>query len=138
MTALDSSAILRGVSRSLIGIVPAIVMLLVLGDKDNYGTEQSNWVYLALVLIVLGFIIGGAVAGRSAPEAPFMHGAAAAFIAWGVPQIISVIVNMAQDDGVNIVGLFFNGLLAASIGVVGAGIGIRRGTLDDGGGEPTG
>ena len=64
MTALDSSAILRGVSRSLIGIVPAIVMLLILGDEDNYGTEQSNWVYLALVLIVLGFIIGGAVAGR--------------------------------------------------------------------------
>ena len=138
MSALNSSVILRGVSRSLIGIVPAIVMLLVLGDKDNYGTEQSNWVYVALVLIVLGFIIGGAVAGRSAPGSPFIHGAAAAFIAWGIPQIISVVVNVAQDDGVNVVSLFFNGLLAASIGVVGAGIGIRRGTLDNGDGESTG
>ena len=138
MTALDSSAILRGVSRSLIGIVPAIVMLMVLGDEDNYGTEQSNWVYLALVLIVLGFIIGGAVAGHSAPDSPFIHGAAAAFIAWGIPQTISVIVNVAQDDGVNVVGLLFNGLLAASIGVVGAGIGVRRGTLDNGDGESTG
>ncbi len=138
ISALDSSAILRGVTRSLIGIVPAIVMLLVLGDEDNSGTDQSNWVYLALVLIVVGFLIGGAVAGHSAPQSPFTHGAVAAFIAWGVPQVISIIVNIAQDDGVNVVGLFFNGLLAASIGVVGAGIGIRRGTLDDGGGEPAG
>ena len=80
----------------------------------------------------------GLTAGRSAPGSPFIHGAAAAFIAWGIPQIISVVVNVAQDDGVNVVSLFFNGLLAASIGVVGAGIGIRRGTLDNGDGESTG
>jgi len=138
MSALDSSAILRGVSRSLIGIVPAIVMLVLLGDDDNSSTDQSNWVYLALVLVVVGFLIAGAVAGRHAGESPFMNGAAAAFVAWAVPQGISAIVNVAQGDGVNVVGLLFNGLLAASIGVVGAGIGIRRGTLDDGGGEPAG
>ncbi len=138
LSALDRSAVLRGFAVALLGVVPAIVMLLTLGDDDNTTTDQSNWVYLALVLIVLGYGAGGAAAARRSGSSPFAHGAAAAFLAFAAPQLIGVIVNLAQGDGVTVVALIFNGLLAPSIGVVGAGIGIRRGTMDDGGGEPAG
>ena len=138
ISALDRSAVQRGFTVALIGVVPAVIMLLTLGDDDNTGTDQSNWVNVALALIVIGYAAGGAAAARHASDSPFMNGAAAAFFAFAIPQLASVIVNVAQGDGVTVVALIFNGMLAPSIGIVGAGIGIRRGTLDDGGGEPAG
>ena len=105
----------------LVVSVPAAVAQAVLADGD--GGEQSNWVYLSLLAIVVAYLLGGAVAGRKATAAPMINGAAATVVAFAVVQFVAGVVRIAGGDGINPVALVFNVLLAASIGTVGAGIG---------------
>ncbi len=137
ISALDLPAVRRGALLCLLVATPAAVISALLADNES-GTDQSNWVYVALLAIVAAYLAGGAVAGKAARESPFANGAAAAFMAFAVVQIIGIVIRLARGDDVSLIALAFNSLLAASIGAVGAGFGVRRGTLDTGGGEPTG
>ena len=132
--ALNVPAVLRGAIATIVVAVPAVLVIGALGDTDE-GTDQSNWVYLAFVFVVIAYLAGGWIAGRRSPAGPFLNGAAASAAAFVVVQVVAWIVS---SDGINLVGAIFNLLLAATIGVVGAGFGSMRGTLVDGGGEPTG
>ena len=116
---------------------PAAIISRLLAD-DDAGTDQSTWVFVALLAIVVAYLVGGAIAGGRTPTAPFVNGAAATFSAFVIVQVIGGIVRIAQGDGISPVGIIFNGLLAATIGVVGAGIGVSRGKIEAGGGEPAG
>ncbi|MEO0495320.1 MAG: hypothetical protein AAF081_18080 [Actinomycetota bacterium] len=128
LSALNVPAVRRGALICLVIATPAAVISRLLADDDGSGAEQSNWVFLALAAIVIGYLAGGAAAGRRATTAPFANGAAATLIAFVAVQVIAGIVRLAQGDGLSPIGLIFNGLLAATIGVVGAGIGVWRAT----------
>ncbi len=132
--ALNAPAVLRGSLATLVIATPAVLIIRALGDTAD-GTDQSNWVYLAFVFVVLAYIAGGWVAARRSSEAPFVNGAAAPAAGFVIVQAIAWI---ASGGGISVVAAVFNLLLAATIGVVGAGLGGMRGTLVDGGGEPTG
>ena len=108
----------------LVVSVPAAVVQAALRTGD--GDEQSRWVHLTLLAIVVAYVIGGAVAGRMAPAAPMINGAAATVAAFVVVQSVAGIIRIAAGDGINPLALMFNVLLAASIGTVGAGIGAYR------------
>lgn len=122
---LHRSAVLAGAVACLVLAVPAAIVTGVLGD-DDAGTDQSNWVLVAFVVIVFAYLLGGAVAGRRAPTVPFINGAAATFLAFAVVQVVGIVRRLAADEGVSIGALVFNALLAPSIGVVGAWFGARR------------
>lgn len=124
--ALERPAVLTGALWCLALAVPAAVVQGVLADDDT-GTDQSAWVFVALLAIVVAYLLGGAMAGRRALDAPFVNGAAAAFSAFAVVQVVGIIVRVVRGDGVSPVALVFNALLAASIGTVGAWFGARRG-----------
>ncbi len=125
--ALNVPAVRHGAIICLLIAAPAAVVQRVLAEDDG-GTDQSNWVFLALFAIVLAYLIGGAVAGRRSPDAPFVNGAAANLAAFVAVQVIAAVVRLVQGDGLSIIGIVFNALLAATIGVVGAGIGVWRAT----------
>jgi uncharacterized membrane protein YfcA len=118
--------------------VPAAVVSSVLSDDGS--TDQSNWVFLALLVIVAAYLVGGAQAGARALDAPFLNGATATFVAFALVQTVGTVLRLVRDDDISILGIVFNGLLAASLGTVGAWFGARRGTrrLTVGGGEPAG
>lgn len=127
----------------LVIAVPAAVVTSVLAD--NGSTDQSNWVFLALLAIVVAYLLGGAQAGMRALDAPFLNGATATFAAFAVVQTVGVVLRLIRGDDISIIGIVFNGLLAASFGTVGAWFGARRGnrepsadSLATGGGEPAG
>ena len=124
--ALDRRAVLTGAVWCLVIAMPAAVVQSVLADEDA-GTDQSNWVFLALLAIVAAYLLGGAQAGKRALDAPFLNGAAATVAAFGVVQLVGIVVRLARGDGISVVALVFNALLAASIGTVGAWFGARRG-----------
>ncbi len=132
--ALNAPAVLRGALVTLVIATPAVLIIGALGDTND-GTDQSNWVYLAFVFVVMAYLVGGWVAARRATDGPLFNGAIAPGAAFVVVQVIAWIVS---GDGISLVAAIFNLLLAASIGVVGAGFANMRGTLVDGGGEPTG
>ena len=123
--ALNVEAVRRGAIICLIIAAPAAVIQRLLADDDG-GTDQSNWVFLALLAIVAAYLVGGSIAGHLAPDAPFMNGAAATLAAFVAVQVIGGVIRLAQGDGLSPVGIVFNALLAATIGVVGAGIGVSR------------
>ena len=125
--ALNVPAVLRGSIVTIIIAVPAALVIGALGDTDD-GTNQSNWVLLAFLAVVIAYIVGGWVAGRRSASGPFLNGAAASAGGFVVVQVVAWIVS---GDGINILGAVFNLLLAATIGVVGAGIGGMRGARPD-------
>jgi hypothetical protein len=127
LSALNVAAVRRGALICLVIATPAAVISSLLSDDDSAGsTDQSNWVFVALAAVVIAYLTGGAAAGRRATAAPFANGATATLSAFVVVQLIFGIVRLAQGDGLSPLGLIFNGLLAATIGVVGAGIGVWR------------
>ena len=91
--------------------------------SDSGETNQSNWVYLTLLAIVVAYLSGGAVAGRAATDAPMINGATATLVAFAVVQTVAAVFRIAGGDGINPLALIFNALLAAAIGTVGGGIG---------------
>lgn len=129
LSAINVSAVQRGALLCLVIATPAAVVSRLLTDDADDAT-QSNWVFLALFAIVVGYLVGGAVAGRRGSEAPFANGAAATLAAFVVVQVIAGVIRIVQGDGLSPIGIVFNALLAASIGVVGAGIGAWRGSRD--------
>ncbi|MXW61595.1 MAG: TIGR04086 family membrane protein [Acidimicrobiaceae bacterium] len=100
---------------------PAAVVQASLSDSGE--TNQSNWVYLTLLAIVVAYLLGGAVAGRVATDAPMINGATATLVAFAVVQTVAAVFRIAGGDGINPLALIFNALLAAAIGTVGGGIG---------------
>ena len=104
--------------------VPAAVIQTILRESDE--SNRSNWVYLTLLAIVVAYLVGGAVAGRIATDAPMINGAAATFTAFVVVQFAAGVIRIAGGDGINPLALVFNALLAAAIGTVGGGIGAYR------------
>lgn len=136
-SALEYPAIIRGAIVTLLLAGPAAAALWTVSDRQS-DDDPSNWVMLALVVIVVAYLAGGAAAGRRALAAPLMNGAAATSLAFIFVQGIGVAIQVSSGDGVSVLGLIFNFMLAAAIGVVGAGIGSWRGRLDVGDGEPAG
>ena len=114
---LDRRAILQGAIVCLLLTGPAAILLSLIDSSDD--GDESNWVLAILALIVAGFLLGGARAGRQARRAPFVNGALATLSVFVLVQAIAAIVDGAQGDGINGVALVFNALLAASIGTVG-------------------
>ena len=126
---IDRNVVLAGAMLCTLIAVPAAVVQGILAD-DDAGTDQSGWVYVALVAIVVAYLLGGALAGRQVPTAPFVNGAAATTLAFVAIQTVGTIVRLVRDDGFpSIAGIVFNALLAASIGAIGAGWGARRATM---------
>lgn len=140
---LNRTAVAIGAIWCLAIAVPAAVVSTVLSEDGS--TDQSNWVFLALLAIVIAYLLGGAQAGIRALDAPFLNGAAATFLAFALVQTVGTVFRLGRGDDISIVGIVFNALLAASFGTVGAWFGARRGlrapaggTLSEGGGEPAG
>ncbi len=110
---------------------PAAIINALVAHNDN----SSVWSLGLYLMIIAGYLLGGALAGRQHPSTAFVHGAAATVWAFAVLQTIGIIRRLVNGDSVPIGALAFNALLAASIGVIGAWFGARRGTLVSGGGE---
>lgn len=125
LSAINVSAVQRGALLCLVIATPAAIVSRLLAD-DDAGTDQSNWVFLALMVIVIAYLVGGAAAGKRVETSPFLNGAAATLAAFVVVQVIGGVIRLFQGEGLSPVGIVFNALLAATIGVVGAGIGVWR------------
>jgi len=130
---LDLNVVTAGAMMTLLLTGPAAIIRSSIDDSS--GT--SAWVVALYLVIIAGYLLGGALAGRQHPSTAFTHGAAATVLAFVILQSFGVVRRLSDGRGVSIGALVFNALLAASIGVIGAWFGARRGTLDSGGGEPT-
>jgi putative membrane protein (TIGR04086 family) len=123
LDSLNRSVVMAGAMMTLLIAVPAAIVTAWLSDDG--ATDESNWTLLALLAIVIAYLLGGALAGRAVPTAPFVNGAAATLLAFVIVQGVAVVLRLSRGDDINLVALLFNGMLAASFGTFGAWFGAR-------------
>jgi len=115
MSAIDWRAVRLGAIAALTLALPAgLIGAVVVNDDSNNG------VFVFFVLIMAGMLVGGFVAGSKRPDAPLMHGAVAAVVAYAVAQALTLIVRLLDGSDLRSPVVYvFNTLLMASLGVVG-------------------
>ncbi len=98
-------------------VVPAVAVATLAGDA-----RRSSWALVVPVLTVVGYLASGAVAGARSTTDPYRHGAVATFALFATVQGVVAVGRLIGGEGLSPVALVFNSLLAASFGVVGAGL----------------
>jgi putative membrane protein (TIGR04086 family) len=120
---VDRSAVLAGAV--LAAAVAAGAIVLAQAIKSLTGTDANLVLYLVLLG---GLVAGGRVAGRRQPTAPLTHGALAAVAAYVALIVVITAIRLALGKEVaDPVSLVFNGLMAASAGILGGYLAVRRG-----------
>lgn len=125
---IDRQIVSAGAGVALAIAIPTI--LLESAVDATVGIDRdSNVLFLFYVPVLVGLVVGGWWAGRRRTDAPLTHGALAAFAAYVVVALLTTIVRLAAGhsiDGSLLFALVFNGLLAASAGILGGLLATRR------------
>ena len=119
---VDRRAVLAGAQLAL----PVAGAATVAGQVVKWITEGD--LNLVLYLVVLAaWVMGGRVAGRRQPESPLTHGALAALLAYVVLIVVLTLIDLARGNEVaHPVYVMSNALMAASMGIVGGSLAVRR------------
>ncbi len=95
---LDRRAVAVGAGTTLVvTALPIAAVRLAVGGEVT-GAERNLWVVAVLALFA-GFAIGGYVTARGRPDAPYLHAAAAAAVAFAVFMVFTVGRRLLTDDG---------------------------------------
>ena len=125
MSELDRRAIGAGAVVALVIAVPPTLIAQALNSLDAIDSD-SAWLALFLPIVFAGFVLGGYSAARRVTESPLAHGAAAALAAFVAVQLIGIVRQLVAGDDIEWVGIVFNALLSACLGVIGAMVATRR------------
>lgn len=122
---LNLRAVASGFGVAVLIALPAGVVAQIIADRSTTrGPAQG-----ALFFVVLAaFTLGGFVAARPNRDTPQIHGAVAALAAFAAIQTIGVVRRLLSGDDINFGGVVFNGLLAATCGLLGGLIARRQHT----------
>jgi putative membrane protein (TIGR04086 family) len=107
-----------------LGVVVALV-IVVLCDIAKVGAD-SNSAGLLFLGIVIGFGVGGAIAGRHSRDRYLTHGAVAGAISVAVFLVVAVVAHASSGDRIEVVSLVFTALLGTCCGMLGANVGDWR------------
>ena len=128
---VEWSPVLRGAMLGLCVLVAVSVVEAIL-DRNMDNFKDSGWIVPLFLLILVGYTLGGYVAGRAAPTSPLTNGTLAglfAFVGW-IP--VRIIIWVARDENK---GLFTGHSPAIRPGqllghvVIAAGLGLLGGWL---------
>lgn len=117
---VDPGALRRGLAVGVVVVAPVAALSAAVARTDGEGIGPLGLVLLALVLV--GFGVAGATTARTGVVLPFTHGALAGLATFAVVQAGVLVVSsiVGREGGISVAGLVFNGLLAASAGMIGA------------------
>jgi putative membrane protein (TIGR04086 family) len=102
----------------LVGVPIAVVGAVALD-------EGSNLVFPLAAVVLAGFVAGGWYAARQEPRSALLVGAAAALAGFAVAQVVSIALQVAQDEDVRPAAVLANAVLAAACGVAGGAVARR-------------
>jgi putative membrane protein (TIGR04086 family) len=107
-----------------LGVAVALV-IVVLCDVARLGAD-SNSSGILFLGIVIGFGVGGAIAGRHSTDRYLTHGAVAGAISVAVFLAVALVARIASGDRIEVVSLVFTALLGTCCGMLGANVGDWR------------
>jgi len=111
----------RSILITLVLAVPPVVVVRILKGGDLAGRESNLWL-VAIAVLLLAFLIGGAVASWYSPDLQLSHSAGTATYAFFVMAIGSIVVALAFGSRLNatfILGLLMTGTLCVCSAVLG-------------------
>jgi len=120
---LDRRTVARGAAATLVLAVPAAIASSLLADHQP--SPHAVLSALSLVLLV-GFAIGGFVAGSESADLPAKHAAAAALVAFVIVQAFGILARATRGATINVVRIAATGMLAVSAGLIGGLLAARR------------
>ena len=127
------AAVVRGAVVGLSIIVPVTILRVVL-DHEVDNPDHSAWIYPLFVLLLVGYAVGGYVAGRAGADAPLTNGTLAGLGALVIWLPIRIVIWAAREDGR---GLFSGHRAALPPGqlfgalVIAAGLGMLGGFISE-------
>ena len=120
---ISGLVVARGAATALLLAMPAAFASVVLSDQTPKPRGAIN---LAFLVLLVGFAVGGWLAGREAPGLTAKHGALAGFAAFVPVEVIAILGRLDRGAPVSLPQIIVLGLLAACAGTVGARLGARR------------
>ena len=122
---VDGRAVLHG---GIVAVVVGLVALLtsVLVDAVADLSSDSNLVFLFFAVLFAGWVAGAATAGPRRPDAPNTHGLLAALLGYAAAIPISVLLSVARDNDVDLLGLLSLVPFALLAGIIGGFIALWR------------
>lgn len=115
---LHGPAVFAGALVTLAVAVPTALLAQVLDDSGSVD-DDSPWLIVAFVVILVAMAAGGYVAAVRRPDAPLVNSAFAAVTAYLVVQVVGAIRLLATDGGVVWAAIPFFALLSAAAGMTG-------------------
>ena len=113
----------RGAATALIFAMPAAFLNVVLASQVPKPQLGIN---LSFLVVLIGFVLGGALAGREAPSQAAKHGAFAALVAYVPVEVVGLLGRSDRGDPISLPQIIILGLLAACAGTIGARFGANR------------
>jgi hypothetical protein len=95
---LDRRAVAVGAAATLVvAALPIAAVRLAVGDEAT-GAERNLWVVAVLALFA-GFAVGGHLASKRQPRAPYVHAAAGAATAFAVFAVFTLGRRLLSEEG---------------------------------------
>jgi len=117
VASIDGLAVRQGTLTALSIVIPAAVV-------GELAPDESALRGLSTVVVLVGFAVGGRIAGqwalRTDATARLASGLATGAAAYAVVQVVGIILRLARSAPVSWLGIPVAMLLAASIGMAGA------------------
>ncbi|MEX0666014.1 MAG: hypothetical protein WD598_14765 [Acidimicrobiia bacterium] len=133
---IDWRTCARGTLVGIAVIVPTTILRAVL-DREIDDFDDSGWIYPLFVLILIGYLAAGWVAGRARPDLPLMHGTVAGlgvFVVWVPARVVIWAVRdegrelfLGRDAALRPGQVFGHLVIAAAMGMLGAVMAARLG-----------
>ena len=124
--------------------LPPTILVRLFKDGDLDGQESYLWV-VPVVALLVGFAVGGHRAARRRPDAPLLHAAASAALAFAALAVVAVVRRLVAGDGLTVplvVTLLLLLQITVSLAVIGGYVAMRREAAEAagaaGGGAPDG
>ena len=141
MTEPSSAPTGEGLDWHSIGIGALVALVIVIPCAYAIHGASPGQAGILFLGVLIGFGVGGAIAGRNSRDRYLTHGAVAGALSVAVYLVVALVVHAATDDVIRIPALVFTALLGACCGMLGANLGAwRRRSREDadaGGSEGT-
>ncbi|MGH9155238.1 MAG: hypothetical protein ACRD1K_05185 [Acidimicrobiales bacterium] len=125
---VDWRAALDGAALAVLVTLPPTVAVQLFKGDDLEGQESNLWV-VPVVAMLVGFFLGGRRAALRRPEAPLVHGAAAAAVAMAALAALTVVRRLVGGDGIGtplVITMILLTQVTVSVGVLGGYATTRR------------
>jgi putative membrane protein (TIGR04086 family) len=114
---VDRRAVLAG---ALVGFVVAAASILLWQLCDAvFDLGDSSLVFAFYVVVLVGWVASGFVAGRRSPDAPYSHAVLASVVSFVPIAAVGLVVAAARGDDIPAIEMVFNLLVAGSAGILG-------------------